>query len=42
MTDLMFELPNHRKIGPQTFTVTKEYASRKLERIDLYRMQNAV
>ncbi len=42
MTDLMFELPNHRKIGPQTFTVTKEYASRKLERADLYRMQNAV
>ena len=42
MTDLMFELPNHRKIGTQTFTVTKEYASRKLERIDLYRMQNAV
>ena len=42
MTDLMFELPNHRKIGRQTFTVTKEYASRKLERIDLYRMQNAV
>jgi len=42
MTDLMFELPNHRKIGPQTFTVTKDYASRKLERIDLYRMQNAV
>ncbi len=42
MTDLMFELPNHRKIGPQTFTVTKEYASRKLERVDLYRMQNAV
>ncbi|MBR1473420.1 MAG: ATP-dependent Clp protease ATP-binding subunit ClpX [Paludibacteraceae bacterium] len=42
MTDLMFELPNHRKIGPQTFAVTKEYASRKLERIDLYRMQNAV
>lgn len=42
MTDLMFELPNHRKIGPQTFTVTKEYASHKLERVDLYRMQNAV
>ena len=42
MTDLMFELPNHRKVGPQTFTVTKEYAQQKLERADLVRMKNAV
>ena len=42
MTDLMFELPNHKKVGPQTFTVTKEYAQQKLERADLVRMKNAV
>lgn len=42
MTDLMFELPNHKKVGPQTFTVTKEYAQQKLARADLFRMQNAV
>ena len=42
MTDLMFELPNHKKVGPQTFTITKEYAQQKLARADLFRMQNAV
>ena len=42
MTDLMYEIPNKKKVGPQSFTVTKEYARQKLERADLYRLKNAV
>ena len=43
MTDIMFELPNHKKDGTrQTFTVTKQYAQEKLEKVDLYRLKNAV
>ena len=43
MTDIMFELPTHKQTGTsQSFTVTKKYAQEKLERTDLYRLQNAV
>ena len=42
MTDLMYEIPNKKKVGPQSFTVTKEYARQKLEKADLYRLKNAV
>ena len=43
MTDCMYELPNHKKLGKQqTFTVTKAYAQEKLERTDLYRLKEAV
>ena len=42
MTDLMYEIPNKKKVGPQSFTVTKDYARQKLERADLYRLKNAV
>jgi ATP-dependent Clp protease ATP-binding subunit ClpX len=44
MMDLMFELPTHKKVdkAPTTFTITKEYAQQKLERIDFYRLKNAV
>ena len=43
MTDLMYELPNHRKqVGAQPFTVTKEYAEQKLGKAELYRLKNAV
>ena len=43
MTDIMFELPTHKQVGAsQSFTVTKKYAQEKLERTDLYRLQNAV
>ena len=43
MTDVMFELPTHKQDGTsQSFTVTKKYAQEKLERTDLYRLQNAV
>lgn len=42
MTDLMYEVPNKKKVGPQSFTVTKEYARQKLEKADLYRLKNAV
>ena len=42
MTDLMYEVPNKKKVGPQSFTVTKDYARQKLERADLYRLKNAV
>ena len=42
MTDLMFELPNHKQTGKQqSFTVTKEYAERKLSREKLVRLKNA-
>ena len=44
MMDLMFELPTHKKDSkePQTFTITKEYAQQRLERLDFYRLKNAV
>ena len=43
MTDLMFELPTHKKTGKtQTFTVTKDYAAEKLEQEKLVRLKNAV
>ena len=42
MTDLMYEVPNKKKVGPQSFTVTKDYARQKLEKADLYRLKNAV
>ena len=43
MTDILFELPTHKQTGTsQSFTVTKKYAQEKLERTDLYRLQNAV
>jgi len=43
MTDLMFELPSHKKVGErQSFTVTKQYAQEKLEKENLYRLQKAV
>ena len=42
MTDLMYEIPTKKKVGPQSFTVTKDYAEQKLERADLYRLKNAV
>ena len=43
MTDVMFEMPTRKKVGAsQSFTVTKKYAQDKLERTDLYRLQNAI
>ena len=43
MTDIMFELPNHKKVGQsQTFTVTKAYAEVKLGQDKLVRLKNAV
>lgn len=43
MTDLMFELPNHKKEGKQKpFTITKEYVREKLENVDFVRLQQAV
>ena len=42
MTDIMFELPNRKQEGAQSFTITKKYAQDKLEHADLYRLKNAV
>ena len=42
MTDLMYEIPTKKKVGPQAITITKTYAQEKLERADLYRLKNAV
>ena len=43
MTDLMFELPNHKHMGTQqTFTVTKAYAEQKLGTHKLVQLKNAV
>ena len=43
MMDLMFDLPSHKTENTlQTFTVTKEYAKEKLEKVDLGRLKNAV
>ena len=42
MTDLMFELPNHKNIGrQQTFTVTKAYAEEKLGVEKMIQLRNA-
>lgn len=42
MTDLMFELPNHKQLGTQqSFTVTKEYAQQKLRTEKLVQLKNA-
>ena len=42
MTDLMFELPNHKHLGTrQQFTVTKEYAQQKLRTEQLVQLKNA-
>ena len=42
MTDLMFEMPNHKKLGQsQSFTVTKEYAAQKLRTEKLVQLKNA-
>ena len=43
MTDLMFELPSHKKTGStQTFTVTQTYVEEKLGVEKLVRLKNAV
>ena len=43
MTDLMFELPNHKKLSTsQSFTVTKSYVEQKLGVDKLVRLKNAV
>ncbi|MBR6167634.1 MAG: ATP-dependent Clp protease ATP-binding subunit ClpX [Paludibacteraceae bacterium] len=42
MTDLMYEMPNHKKLGQQqSFTVTKEYAAQKLRTEKLVQLKNA-
>ena len=42
MTDIMFEMPTRKDKSAQHFAITKEYAQDKLERVDLYRLKNAV
>ena len=43
MTDLMFELPNHKSLGTtQTFIVTKDYVVQKLWKEKLMQLKNAV
>ena len=42
MTDLMFDLPSHKKIGEsKSFTVTKAFVQEKLDRARLTRLQKA-
>ena len=42
MTDLMFELPNHKHLGEtQKFTITKDYVAKKLEPQKLVQIKNA-
>ena len=42
MTDLMFDLPSHKKIGAsKSFTVTKAFVQEKLDRARLTRLQKA-
>ena len=42
MTDLMFELPNHKHLGEtQKFTITKDYVAKKLEPQKLVQLKNA-
>ena len=43
MTDLMFELPNHKHLGQtQHFTVTRQFAEQKLGHRKLIQLKNAV
>ena len=43
MTDLMFELPSRKNLGTtQSFVVTRDYAQQKIEKADIYRLQQAV
>lgn len=43
MTDLMFELPNKKKLGTtQSFTVTRDYVAQKLGMQKLVQLKNAV
>ncbi len=43
MTDLMYELPNHKQTGKQqSFTVTRDYARLKLEKADYVRLKQAM
>jgi ATP-dependent Clp protease ATP-binding subunit ClpX len=43
MTDLMFELPNHKQVGKtQHFTVTREYVAQKIGTERLVQLKNAV
>ena len=43
MTDVMFEMPNHKHLGTQqSFTVTKAYAQEKLGEEKLVQLKNAV
>ena len=43
MTDIMFNLPSHKNIGTQqSFHVTRSYAQEKIDKAELYRLQNAV
>ena len=42
MTDLMFELPNHKNLGTsQSFTITKDYVAQKLRVQKLVQLKNA-
>lgn len=44
MMDVMYDLPSKKKVGTkeQVFEVTREYAQQKIEKADLYRLQNAL
>ena len=43
MTDMMFEMPGKKKLGiTQSFVVTRAYAQEKIDKADLYRLQQAV
>jgi ATP-dependent Clp protease ATP-binding subunit ClpX len=43
MTDMMFEMPSRKKLGTaQSFVVTRAYAQEKIDKADLYRLQQAV
>ncbi len=44
MMDVMYDLPSKKKVGgkEQVFEVTREYAQQKIEKADLYRLQNAL
>ncbi len=43
MTDIMFEMPGKKKLGiTQSFVVTRAYAQEKIDKADLYRLQQAV
>ena len=44
MMDVMYDLPSKKKMGSKekVFVVTSEYAQQKIEKTDLYRLQNAL